>query len=60
MEKLLDELSTMTFGRATSTAKKHTICVSCGCPATKFSDGLSEIEYLISGLCQVCQDKFFE
>jgi len=31
----------------------------CGGPATTFKDELSQREFAISGLCQVCQDKFF-
>jgi hypothetical protein len=31
----------------------------CGKPAVDFSDELSQREYLISGLCQACQDKIF-
>lgn len=35
-------------------------CVSCGGPAVKFKDALSEREFKISGLCQKCQDSFFD
>lgn len=34
-------------------------CVSCGGPATAFSDALSAREFGISGLCQGCQDVAF-
>lgn len=50
-----------------------TICPSCRSPGEEvpltdgttlrvfpFRDGLSVIEYSISGLCQVCQDKVFK
>lgn len=33
--------------------------IGCGKPATTFRDDLSEREYQISGLCQVCQDALF-
>ena len=34
-------------------------CVSCDRKAEEFTDKLSEKEYTISGLCQVCQDSVF-
>ena len=38
---------------------KADICVSCGEPATEFSDEVSRREFSISGLCQKCQDIAF-
>jgi len=40
---------------------KYNHCVVCGLPVYKedFIDGKSHEEYLISGLCQNCQDKIF-
>jgi hypothetical protein len=35
------------------------ICVDCGEKVTGFKDELSQQEYLISGLCQKCQDSIF-
>lgn len=32
----------------------------CGMPITQFRDALSKKEYQISGLCQSCQDAFFD
>lgn len=34
-------------------------CRSCSTPVTGFRDELSENEYYISGLCQLCQDEIF-
>lgn len=34
-------------------------CPLCSCDITKFKDKLSEKEFKISGLCQLCQDKVF-
>jgi hypothetical protein len=34
-------------------------CASCGAPATEFNDAVSSVEYLLSGLCQRCQDEVF-
>jgi len=33
--------------------------LGCGLAITTFKDELSKREFAISGLCQVCQDKFF-
>ncbi len=53
IEQLLEEL----FGR-TSAIESDT-CVHCGGGVVEFRDELSESEYVISGLCQKCQDEFF-
>lgn len=57
IERFLEE----NFGR--TTAIHNNTCIEppigCGGPATEFRDMLSEKEYTISGLCQVCQDKIF-
>jgi hypothetical protein len=35
-------------------------CMTCGAgPDLEFTDPLSEHEYTISGMCQVCQDEVF-
>lgn len=34
--------------------------LGCGGPAVEFSDAVSRREYSISGMCQECQDGFFE
>ena len=54
IEDLLNQLSNRTD-------KIHaSACVSCDTPNVIFSDELSEKEYTISGMCQACQDDFFE
>tara|TARA_Y100000004_G_scaffold191989_1_gene251756 strand:+ start:243 stop:443 length:201 start_codon:yes stop_codon:yes gene_type:complete len=35
------------------------VCTLCSKPATEFKDALSEKEFTISGMCQSCQDSFF-
>ena len=40
--------------------KELAICITCGKEATKFKDDLSIKEFAISGMCQVCQDSFFD
>jgi hypothetical protein len=34
-------------------------CVNCANGATSFKDEISKKEYMLSGLCQTCQDEFF-
>ena len=59
MQKALDTLGTLAFGRTNTEAFKKNICISCGKPAITFNDELSKHEYSISGLCQTCQDIVF-
>jgi len=33
-------------------------CVTCMADAKEFTNELSKREYAISGMCQICQDKF--
>lgn len=35
-------------------------CTQCCKPASTFKDALSRREFTISGLCQECQNRFFE
>ena len=39
--------------------KQERKCPTCKKPITKFKDKTSKKEYLISGLCQECQDEIF-
>jgi len=59
IEKFLDELSLLMFGRSHSLAKVGNSCVTCEKPAIKFKDELSKREYSISKMCQECQDSVF-
>jgi len=38
--------------------KSH-ICVTCGAKVNGFKNSISQKEYLISGMCQECQDGVF-
>ena len=38
---------------------KADVCVTCGGHAIEFNDVRSYREYIISGMCQVCQDETF-
>jgi hypothetical protein len=47
------------LNRDVITSRRHLRCVICGGDAILFSDNLSETEYTISGMCQLCQDEIF-
>ncbi len=59
MEGILEAVAQQSFGRSRGDALTTRSCVMCGKPADKFRDELSEKEYLISRLCQACQDSIF-
>lgn len=41
-------------------AKTNTTCIRCGESAREFTDASARLEYRISGLCQKCQEHFFD
>jgi len=47
------------FGLDISTNISESKCVLCHKEAKSFKDDLSKKEYLISGMCQECQDNVF-
>jgi len=57
MDKAIDAFNPS--GRKRVDSIKQDTCSWCGKPATEFRDELSCKEYIISGLCQECQDKTF-
>jgi uncharacterized CHY-type Zn-finger protein len=57
LEKIMTDLNPS--GRAPTESIQHDICTMCGKPALDFKDVLSRKEYTISGMCQKCQDDFF-
>jgi uncharacterized CHY-type Zn-finger protein len=59
MNKFLNEMTNITFGRERETSISTRMCVTCGNSADYFRDTLSMSEYNISGMCQVCQDRTF-
>ena len=59
IENALERLSRR-MGNPRSEAFKNNTCVVCGGSATEFRDEVSRKEYSLSGMCQVCQDSFFE
>jgi len=44
---------------AQKTLKDKGLCPTCGEPTGAFTDALSYKEFLISGMCQECQDSVF-
>ena len=54
IETFLEKL----FGR--TSAIRENRCASCHKEAMEFKDSLSAKEYLISGLCQICQDEVWQ
>lgn len=60
----IDADITKMFGVVRKSSIRANICVSepigCGLQATEFRDTISKKEYTISGLCQECQDRFFD
>jgi len=59
LERFLEKYAKDTFGRSRAESIENNICLQCGESAGEFRDSLSEKEYVISGFCQVCQDKIF-
>ena len=59
IEDMLEQIS-YNFSMPRTMAFKSNHCVMCGGEAKEFRDEASEREYKISGMCQVCQDSFFE
>ena len=59
LAKLLDDISTLVYGRVRTASIGGDVCVTCGQPAVTFTDEISRREYRISGMCQTCQDKVF-
>jgi hypothetical protein len=59
MEESINNFTRSLFGRTRTDTIHSNVCVVCNRDASKFKDALSEKEYTISGMCQVCQDKIF-
>jgi hypothetical protein len=59
LERLIDAFSNDFLCGPRTASIRLGACVTCGGKALEFKDKLSEKEYGISGMCQVCQDKTF-
>jgi hypothetical protein len=58
-EKRIRDLHSNIMGADVLESIKNERCASCGGPAAEFEDAVSSVEYLLSGLCQKCQDEVF-
>jgi hypothetical protein len=47
------------FGKKAGERLDHGLCPRCGKQANHFRDKVSQREWVISGLCQSCQDAIF-
>lgn len=56
----LDGLSKLVWGRSLSESLDAGICVICGNPKGEFKDKMCEVEYTLTGMCQACQDNFYD
>jgi hypothetical protein len=57
--ELLEVLSDPTYKASYAHAKATTTCIKCKKPARSYRDAWAKLEYEVSGLCQECQDYFF-
>ena len=62
MINLINDISKGFFKRSYTQSLRNKICIICGDKVNldnSFRDKISKQEYIISGLCQKCQDKTF-
>lgn len=59
VEDILESLAIYAFGRSRAISFRSHVCVCCGTTELVFRDKLSEQEYLLTGMCQKCQDIAF-
>ena len=55
----VEQLALGTYGRSTRDSIFLERCVKCGESASSFEDEVSEREFYISGVCQLCQITIF-
>jgi len=55
----IDAFLSMFTGKNREDTIRSGQCMCCNNPDTNFKDELSKKEYVISGMCQTCQDKTF-
>lgn len=60
LQKFVDAITEEMFGERNSDAIDNKRCVYCHKSIIGFRDELSRDEYVISGLCQRCQDETFK
>ena len=57
--ELLEVLSDPTYKVSYAQAKATGTCIKCKKSAKTYRDALARLEYEVSGLCQACQDYYF-
>jgi ribosomal protein S27E len=57
---LIKVFSAPTYKADYMTAKAENRCVKCRDRATAFRDAASRVEYMVSALCQHCQDEMYK
>jgi len=55
----IEDLIQSVFGVDRRECIQQNVCTWCGSQVKEFSDSLSRKEYMISGMCQECQDRAF-
>ena len=58
-KELLEVLSDPTYKVSYANAKATGTCIKCKKPAKSYRNPSTKLEYEVSGLCQSCQDYFF-
>ncbi|MBN1624981.1 MAG: hypothetical protein JW944_00540 [Deltaproteobacteria bacterium] len=58
LQKLIDVISGNSYHANYAIAKSTTTCIICGKPSRVFRDRSARLEYDISAMCQLCQDKY--
>ena len=55
------DIGQLIYGRSIGDCLKSLVCIDCGrnIGEVPFRDEISQREYLISSLCQICQDNIF-
>ena len=57
---LLKVFSASTYRSDYANAKATNTCIRCGKTVAPFSNTSAKMEYLISALCEQCQDEWFK
>jgi hypothetical protein len=57
--ELIEVLSDPKYKASYANAKATGTCIKCKKPAGSYRTTLAKLEYELSGLCQNCQDYFF-
>jgi hypothetical protein len=56
---MIDKMLTAFTGKDRKETVVNNLCMLCSKEADLFKDDISRKEYLISGMCQTCQDEVF-